>query len=515
MPIFLSQIKDIYDIPTYLNRLGQLNIEDNNVVLNYNPSGSTTGTSIGGGITIQDGDGIDSDVTFRIGALNTLSDSDLNISEYTDNKGYKNLGFFTELNDIVLSNTDTGTTDGVRVIKEKDVINGGTINNEVSDSETNRSVKFLVKSSKVSGTKPEVSDLLPGELMINVCDGILYTLKGEPGSYEVIKFNGTSVEEPESIQIKYTVNDVDLSELNHTQLDELRSVIKTSFSTELSVDLNLIQVILTQGSLIAKVIILTPEDKSISLSEMQQKLNDATTIINDTKILIIDKIKDEIGKDVTVSEPITETYPTTPEEPEEPEEPQEPEEPEEPTYYNQNETLTLPEGDSQKWHYPAYGLYDYSHTMYIIRASELGGGNKLISGLEIELAGYGSYTYENQTIKLAHTTDLEFGSSVKVDLTNINNVTNLTTVKSGFNFNATGSGYKAINFDTDFEYNGTDSLLIIWENRDGDWDSGFGYAVSHFDNEYASSWYEYTDDSYPSSYGTKDQSYRPNFKIKY
>jgi hypothetical protein len=53
-------------MPYYLNRLGELNIEDNNEVLNYQLSGNTSNKGIGGGLTIQDGDDLGNDVTFRI-----------------------------------------------------------------------------------------------------------------------------------------------------------------------------------------------------------------------------------------------------------------------------------------------------------------------------------------------------------------------------------------------------------------------------------------------------------------
>ena len=396
MKLFLSQIKDIDKMPYYLNRLGELNIEDNNIVLNYQLSGNTSNKGIGGGITIQDGDALGNDVTFRIGSLNTLSDTDLDLTEYTNGSGYTNLGFFTELNDIVLGNSSTGTTDGTRVIKEKDIIHGGTISGETAFSGSNRYLKFLVKSSEQSGTKPSVSDLLPGELMLNIADGKLFTLKGSSGSYEVIEIGGVS----------------------------------------------------------------------------------------------------ESSSGTTSTGTTSGTTPTSP--------------------TIQNLVWTSPVGTSNVDYYPSYGYYDYSHSMFIIRASELGSGSKLLHGLEIEVAGYtNGYTYNNQTIKLAHISDLEFGDNVKVDLTNINGVANLTSVKSGFNWVINGSGYQSIDFDTNFEYNGNDSLLIIWENRDSDWGSGFGWAECHFDNTYYDSWFKYQDDSYPTGYGTKDQSYRPNFKLKY
>lgn len=179
-------------------------------------------------------------------------------------------------------------------------------------------------------------------------------------------------------------------------------------------------------------------------------------------------------------------------------------------------TLSLPTGTSNEERYPAYGLYDYSHTMFIIRADEIGSGQKIITGLEIEMAGYNpNYTFYNQTIKLAHTSDLEFGSNVNVNLNGINNLANITEVKTNFDWTINSNGYQSINFDTNFEYNGTDSLLIIWENRDGMWGSGFGWAECHFDNTYYDSWYKYQDNTYPNGPGTRDQSYRPNLKLKY
>jgi hypothetical protein len=397
MKLFLSQIKDIDKMPYYLNRLGELNIEDNNIVLNYQLSGDTSGKGIGGGLTIQDGDALGNDVTFRIGSLNTLSDTDLNTTEYTNGSGYTNLGFVTELNDIVLRNTSTTSMDGVRVIKEKDVVNGGAIGSETAYSGSNRYMKFLVKSSEQTGVVPSVSDLSPGELMLNIADGKLFTLKGSSGNYEVI---------------------------------ELGSSVNTDTSSDTT----------STGT----------------------------------------------------------TSGTTPS----------------PTI--QNLVWTSPVGTSNEERYPAYGYYDYSHSMFIIRASEIGSGSKLLHGLEIEVGGYtNGYTFDNQTIKLAHISDLEFGDNVKVDLTNINGVANVTTVKDNFDWTISSSGYQTIDFDTNFEFNGTDNLLIIWENRDGSWGSGFGWAECYFDNTYYDSWYTYQDNSYPSGYGTKDQSYRPNFKLKY
>lgn len=114
----------------------QLYVEDPNVIFNYNPTGSTTVTSINAGLTIQDGSGISgSSVEFdiiRMQNLTGLTASNVpNVSEYTGTTGYSNRGWITQLNDIVIRSTDitddgsAGSITGVRVLAEFDVLDGG------------------------------------------------------------------------------------------------------------------------------------------------------------------------------------------------------------------------------------------------------------------------------------------------------------------------------------------------------------------------------------------------------
>jgi hypothetical protein len=181
-------------------------------------------------------------------------------------------------------------------------------------------------------------------------------------------------------------------------------------------------------------------------------------------------------------------------------------------------TVSVGSGTSNVYRYPFYGLYDYSHSMFIYTQSEIG-ASKRLDQIEFDLAGYTpGYTFNNITIKLAHTTDDEFGTNIKVDLTNLN-YSDLTTVVNSQNITIPGSGWLNISFSTTFNYNGVDNLLIIIENRDGSWASGYGYSENEFDNcscpnDYMS-WYKFTDNAYPSGYGTRDQSYRPNLKVGY
>ena len=195
MDIWLQQIKDIDKMPYYLNRLGELSIEDNNIVLNYNSgtttssgttSGDTSNKALGAGFTIQDGDGAGNDVHFQIGKLNTVDS--IGINDYSGDVGYNNLGFVTELNDIVIRNSDLNDLDGSRVLAEGDILDGGS-----NYSETKRNVRIL---NKTSISNPSVEDLLPGEMFVNVSEGKIFTLKNsQDGSYEIVQFTGNILQD--------------------------------------------------------------------------------------------------------------------------------------------------------------------------------------------------------------------------------------------------------------------------------------------------------------------------------
>ena len=108
----------------------QLYVEDPNISLNYNPTGNTTATSIGAGWTVQDGNGVNGgNVNLNINRLDTLTGLTAtqvpSVTEYTASTGYANRGWITQLNDIVIRSTNVSTPNGVRVITEFDVLDGG------------------------------------------------------------------------------------------------------------------------------------------------------------------------------------------------------------------------------------------------------------------------------------------------------------------------------------------------------------------------------------------------------
>ncbi len=106
----------------------ELYIEDPQITLNYNPTGDTSVASIRSGILIQDGGGVaGQDAKIGIGQLFGSSISG-NTSEYTSTTGFENRGWVTQLNDIVIRNSSPvnfGDPDGVRVLAEFDVLDGG------------------------------------------------------------------------------------------------------------------------------------------------------------------------------------------------------------------------------------------------------------------------------------------------------------------------------------------------------------------------------------------------------
>lgn len=106
----------------------ELYVEDPQITLNYNPTGSTAITSIASGIKIQNGNGLSSgntDVYLTIARMDTFTGGA--VTEYTGSTGYANRAFLTQLNDIVIRNTNlnNGAPDGVRVLAEFDILDGG------------------------------------------------------------------------------------------------------------------------------------------------------------------------------------------------------------------------------------------------------------------------------------------------------------------------------------------------------------------------------------------------------
>lgn len=90
----------------------ELYIEDNRVELNFNPTATTISTSLGSGLVIQDGSGVDgTDVYFDIRGAST---------------GVSNRSWATNLEDIRIRESGTfSSPNGVRLLAESDTLDGG------------------------------------------------------------------------------------------------------------------------------------------------------------------------------------------------------------------------------------------------------------------------------------------------------------------------------------------------------------------------------------------------------
>jgi hypothetical protein len=190
----------------------------------------------------------------------------------------------------------------------------------------------------------------------------------------------------------------------------------------------------------------------------------------------------------------------------------------------QSLTFSSATGTSNFSNAPVYGLYDFGMSMFLINQTEFGSGEKQLKSISFEAAGFNTnYTVNNQRIQLAHTTATNLTTSIQItDAGDLSNpatfvgvaYTDLQEVKTPFTW-VINNGWLTVTFDDNFCYNGTDNLLIVWENRDSTWVSGYGWWESWFSNTNTETWYKYQDTTFPTGYGTTNVSYRPNMRFEY
>jgi len=148
---------------------------------------------------------------------------------------------------------------------------------------------------------------------------------------------------------------------------------------------------------------------------------------------------------------------------------------------NQGLSVTTSSGSSNVTYSPIYGLFDFGLTYYILTQSQMGSGQKLLRSIAWHLKSFGSnYTnLPSQVIKLAHIQESSVDTSIGIDdIYTSYNVSNLTTVYSGsINYANDSTAYaEVVDFDTNFCYNGSDNLMVVIENRNGNYLSGYGYT---------------------------------------
>jgi hypothetical protein len=176
---------------------------------------------------------------------------------------------------------------------------------------------------------------------------------------------------------------------------------------------------------------------------------------------------------------------------------------------------------------PYSGYYNYSLGVWLMTASELGSA-KQFTGLQLSKAYTepSGITQLNQTIKIYHTTATElpstintsgtFGSSLTLNGVNaFLPVSDETTVLNSSWYQTASSGWKNLNFSSNFCYNGTDNVVVMWVNNDGAYDVT-NYPFWDVDSTSASTnrgGWQYSDSSGPTSVSRNSQ--RPHLKLNY
>lgn len=127
-------------------------------------------------------------------------------------------------------------------------------------------------------------------------------------------------------------------------------------------------------------------------------------------------------------------------------------------------TIGDPFGGTDTFLRPVNGLVEYSWSASIYESSEIGSARQ-ITGIEYYV-DQDSKTFFNQTIIIAHVSGDRFtGGTTTIGLSEMN----MTDITTGYTGTITMSqfGWDEITFTENFCYNGTDNLIVIWENRDG------------------------------------------------
>lgn len=175
--------------------------------------------------------------------------------------------------------------------------------------------------------------------------------------------------------------------------------------------------------------------------------------------------------------------------------------------------------------YNFYYRYSVWHAVYT--ASELGNVARQITGLQFEMdsPGSGTYVADDMIIHVAHTTESTTSSNMKTDLsmaTGTWNYFDRVTVYPLQDWtipNPTVDGWKQVDFDTTFCYNGTDNIVITVEKQFGAYITTRPKWRYHTASAF-SSWFMETDVVSGSSYPTvpitgSTTNLKPNIKILY
>jgi hypothetical protein len=164
-------------------------------------------------------------------------------------------------------------------------------------------------------------------------------------------------------------------------------------------------------------------------------------------------------------------------------------------------------GTSETGRVPTYYLYDYGWSQVIYLQSEI------VESMEISGVSYyvdnspSNYEMLDQRIYLKHTTLATFPDAAYDDPA----TAGFTQVFQG-DVTWNGSGWHEITFDTPFAYNGSDNLIVYWQNHDADYaSSGPKFRYTAQSNRAK---YKYADNSFPAVSGSRN-NYASNIRLHY
>ncbi len=162
---------------------------------------------------------------------------------------------------------------------------------------------------------------------------------------------------------------------------------------------------------------------------------------------------------------------------------------------------------SYTYYIPFYGYYDYAWSSFMYKSDEINKGG-IIDSISLYVDNTISpYSMGNQKIYMGHYTSASFPNGDQPDPSTM-------TLVFDDSITWTGPGWKKISLQYPFGYNGTDHLIIYYENRDGSGLSGyprFRYTSTSPDQQTK---YRYQSGSFPTTTGYLSY-YRPNIRIAF
>jgi len=168
-----------------------------------------------------------------------------------------------------------------------------------------------------------------------------------------------------------------------------------------------------------------------------------------------------------------------------------------------NQSVQCGNGTVTSSYVPNYGYFDYSWSRLLYTASEIGTSGTISSISFFVKNSPSYYSMNNQKIYF------ELSNNTSITSSNYIAPTSMTKVFDG-NLTYNGSGIYTINLNTPFNYDGTSSLIVQWENYDGSWVSGYPTYEGTSINNMAV--YDRADNSFPTGSGTI-LSKRPNIEL--